>query len=196
MAEPYTTDDIMLAVANALDAWSRIEFALEGIFIAVSGMDHDRGSVVMASIVALEARLAVCNNLIERSAFSGSSKLFWGRFYNKVRKEMKKRNELAHFTIIRPGSLGPSEAKLLPYFTMGRVAMANGGNLIELNTADITARGERFAGLAAALRWFFGQLNDELGKPLASRAPATDLVRHFLRPVDPTPIENAPQPPP
>ena len=199
MAESDSTNELMLAVATALDAWSRIEFTLEGIFVLASGMDGERGCIVMASIVALEARLQVCNNLIRTGPLPDNLKLFYSRFYNKTRKEMKKRNELAHFTIITSGGLIPKEAKLLPYFSLGRIALQvtdDVVNLTELNTANIKERAERFADIGAALRWLHGQMLVEQGKSQENRAPVNDLVQHFLRPDDQNPKENEPQPQP
>lgn len=195
MAKPDSTQDLMASVGEAINAWSGVEWALDGLFGSISGTDGLRSSIIMASIIALEARLQVIDNLLAQFKIRDELRTFWNRSYNRIKKQARKRNELAHFTVVNRFEQGdPTGPVLLPYFSVGKLGMApvKSGvpQMKELRISDIQYRATVFNELAAALRWFNCELGVELGKREANQLPATDLVQQLLRPDDPTPTED------
>ena len=195
MDESDSTNELMASVGEAINAWSSIEWALDGLFGSISGTDSTRSSIIMASIISLEARLQVIDNLIGKISIRDELRTYWSRCFNRIKKQARKRNELAHFTVVSRFFEGKGKSPvLLPYFSVGRLSIApakNGTPVIrELGHKDIQHRASVFYGLAAAVRWLSVEMRVEQGKRAVNHLPITDLVQLLLQPIDQTPTES------
>lgn len=109
------------AVGKALDAWTKVEIAIEPLFACLSDADELKAKIAMASIVSFQARLDVCNSLVAQSHASRELRLKWHAITKRMSKKYKRRNEIAHFSVIdwRNADTGAITTCLIPYWTSG-----------------------------------------------------------------------------
>lgn len=130
----------------------------------------------MVSVRSFDARLAICNNLMQRrrrlKVFQG-----WEALYNKLGRKYAKRSELAHGTVVQLND----ETVLIPYYTMGQGLKRYVGKDAEdieplrgLSAKEIKERGDGFRALAGSVGQFALNLIAELQQLQASREPKAD----------------------
>lgn len=173
-------DEILTEVGRALNNFSKVEQALEGVFCALADIPHIVGPVIMASIVSLEARLKVCDNTTKVGPLPPELDGIWKQLSALVFKQHKKRHDLAHFrTITRTVGTGKPIFGIEPYGSFGRmVSQETPGKFLTID--QVKERGEAFMDTAVALAWFDAQVSDFRGHhwpPVESRPPEPRLVQ-------------------
>src|SRR3954468_25002072 len=98
---PYgqNNDALLSAVGSALSLWSFVELRLSSLFSTISGLeDEKKAHIMFAAVVSFEARLAMCDRLMELEDQPDLEKEMWNKFSARMSKFYKKRHALAHFS--------------------------------------------------------------------------------------------------
>lgn len=92
---------IATRVGQALHSWSTVELELAWLFTIITEIPDRRISqVAFAAIVSFDARVQMCNSIMPLVTMNDVHRRYWTWLYNRLTKKVKKRNELAHFTIV------------------------------------------------------------------------------------------------
>lgn len=147
--------------------------------------------VTMASIVNFNARLQVCNNIMPLANLTALHLRYWQWLYNRLTSLSKKRNEIAHFTIVEWTDVHGKNGvyRLVPYFSMGRLVLDTGEGL---SLAQVRERGETFNTLMYHTSWLRAEVQVLRGIIGANPIPTPDRVRELDTPDDQTPKETPP----
>jgi hypothetical protein len=146
--EELPTGTLLKAVGAALHNWSTVEIQLSTLFAALSDIpDQKKAHALFAAILSFEARLAVCDRLMELESLDELHGLMWTKMSARLSKFYKKRHEVAHFTI---GYVGDEEV-INPFYTQEKWIF---GKVRHLTVAQIRERSEKFIQLHMAVGWF------------------------------------------
>ena len=152
MATDEDHNPILLAVGQALRQWSAVEVGLAGIFAILADIpDPMKAHRIIDAIVSFDARLDVVDALMSEEALTPLELETWKRAAAKLKKQYKKRHELAHFSIVNTISNGKDNIRLSPFLTYGQFLR---DELRYLTVPEIDARRKGFGELVAALMWF------------------------------------------
>jgi len=173
-------EPLLLEIARSLEEFSRIEWDIATLFCQLTGIQEQLGHITIASVVSFEARLAICTNLIADCG-PVDLKTAWPALCNDLIKALKKRNQLAHFNIVRR-STPDRRIVAVPYFSLGRVSITGTAKkgMTELTLADVKKRRLHFRELRQCLTWASIQLIPLEEPPAESRALVPNLVRIAL----------------
>lgn len=108
--------DLLLAVGEAISAWSRVEAALQDVFhICIGGKALGPTSAAFIAIENFRSKLAVCDAVVK--AHLGKNQLigFWEKQFEQTRRLSRIRNTLAHGQVVIL-KIGNSQSKA---FVMG-----------------------------------------------------------------------------
>lgn len=142
-----TVDELAIAIGHALSAWTSVEMALADLFEQVSGLPTVKAHILMASIVSFDARMAVCNALMNDSDDFRDVLPLWHKVGERILKGYKSRHQIAHFSF-----LGNEQGvSISPYFSIGNAFL---GKTKNLGVAEISHKRERFDELKTAVYWF------------------------------------------
>lgn len=171
---------------QALDQWSHVELELASLFQYLTKMpDAMIAQVAVASIKSFDARVQVVNNIIGLVGLPQLHRDYWKWLYNRLTKLAKKRNEIAHFTIVEWGEdddmlrKGSEKTiwRLVPYFSLGRMVMEHSEGL---SAKQIRERGQLFNTLYRDVAWLRFEVQMRRGKPKsrpkANPIPVPDRV--------------------
>ena len=195
---PETFEPLLTEVGRSLQNFSGIEWALDYFFGAILSSDTlFESNIIMASIVSFEARVKVCRNLVlMRPLRDDHLNLIWTKLAERMLKQLKQRNELAHFrTISLTIGKGKTFAALVPYYSSGKFFLDGQKDQrpgTHLTLAQIKERGKAFSETAGAMDWLTSQIERKPFRRFA--APANDLVRH-LQSLAAQNLEEPPSPP-
>jgi hypothetical protein len=168
--------NLAVAVGYALSSWTGLENNLTLLFQTIAQMkEEQKALVVMASIVSFDARHKVVCELMDAWDWDGLDLKMWHTLANRIQRQQKRRNELAHFQLVSFGGAKPEDCHmaLVPYFTQ---AKAYSGITKRLFAADIWERNERFRELAASVSWFTRSAKLSPRQRQASPEPDTGLI--------------------
>jgi len=164
-------DPIYLAVGRCLEKWSWVEenlaLVLEGL---VRHQKHGLLGTGFAAVRSFESKLNMVDEIAQRTLgkrrFAG-----WKSLYGKLDKKYRKRNQIAHFSIVLHGRTAPLDARLHPYWgiSKGKSALKNKG----LTAADLEGRAESFTRLSSELLQFHNQLPKRRRQWKAAPAPSS-----------------------
>jgi len=197
MAKPSPEEQseaIRRAVGHALDQWSHVELALEGLFSTTLGIHEGPAHVVLSSIRSFNARLLVMHNLLSSLGLSPELRAAWTNLYNRMSRKNDARNELAHFTIIQETEKGRTQVVLRPYYSTGSEILRGSRSPGKPRPSGFTSkqieeRASAFSKLALDVHLF----NHPVGRLLAQRKEALEQARRRARKPDtssdPTPTE-------
>lgn len=155
-------DALALAAGKALDCWSQIEMAIADLFQKLSKMpDPKAAQAVMAAVVSFEARLTVCQALLQTGRYPEEILAKWKKLRKKLREASTERNGVAHFSIARltPTGGAPYWA-LIPFFSIGQLAQSESthGTMDTHSAASITDMTKKFLELKNDVRRLIGEL--------------------------------------
>jgi len=167
-------------VGQALHQWSLVEMEVANLFEVTSGMpNHNAAHAAMAAIVSFEARLKVCHSVLAFFELGTLHATYWQRLYHRLLKKLKKRNELAHFSVLCIGSPGDETWRLVPYFSIGRWVLdqhTTGKPQQGLSVEQIRERALSFHQLMKDVVWFRYEMQVRLGTLSGNPLPAPDLA--------------------
>lgn len=179
------------AVGEALHQWSMVEMQLASLFVVISRMpDYTAGQAAMAAVVSFEARLQVCNAVLMFLDLSDFQSKYWTRLFNRLLKKLKKRNELAHFSIVELHGPEGIDRRLMPYFSVGNAAVTHkrrGVIGVSLTLEEVRLRGIHFHLLAEEVAWFTREMQIVVGTHSTNDGPVPDLVHQLRSEGDQTP---------
>ena len=168
-------DDIARAVGLALSTWTIIETRLTQLFLIISTVqDNNKGYLMIDAIVSFDARLKIVTQLIGASGWPQLETKMWALLVEKIQKQQKRRNELAHFMIVNQSRGGPTEVVLIPFYSFGK---AMRGETRPLRLRDLKEREMRFRELALAVAWFTDFTDTLTTQPPTTAPLEADLIR-------------------
>src|SRR5262245_49679864 len=95
------TDDLLLAVGHALRTWGMFELMLAQLFGMLSDYsDYKKAYAIFETIISFETRVDILDALMALEGLTPLEHETWRRFSSKIRKNHKKRHELAHFSVL------------------------------------------------------------------------------------------------
>ena len=145
-------DELARAAGHALSAWTIIERRITGLFLSLSTVtDNNKGYLIMDAIVSFDARVKIVSELVAVSGWPKEEAAMWSALVNRIQRHQKRRNELAHFTIIHTSDGKKTKVVLAPYYSSGKAMRGEGQHL---SVEDILARHAKFVELAVATAWF------------------------------------------
>jgi hypothetical protein len=144
------------ALGKAISQWQHVESALVITFTALTGSNSPRSSVVNAafhSLISFKAKLDMVDTAFKTAAFMSprESALLpeWKTLRNRISKRSDRRNELAHFSMIRSESRKPGyRFHLSPNAINVNAAIRHNFRPPMLNVGVITASGNAFEKVA------------------------------------------------
>lgn len=161
-----------LTVGQCLMEWAKVEFQLNSLYLhATKSKDVNRWGAVWGSLKSFDARLEILKSLYDLYGLSIAQRNDFVLLLETVRSYSKKRNAVAHATLL----VGQTEATLEPFFTLTTKKP-------RLQIGDVAKYAEDFGNLAEGLLWFWGQLTPlppETAKLLPSLTQLPDLVREL-----------------
>jgi hypothetical protein len=159
--------ELLVAVGEALAAWSAIEVFITDLFAILTDIPNKRDQtlnrrahLIFDAIISLETRLDVVDVLMANEGLSPLEIETWNRAYLRTKDLYKKRHGLAHFGLVGnpteldnpdPEKSGYISYSLSPFFSIG--AAVSGGMKI-LTKAQIDERAVHFREMGAALYFF------------------------------------------
>ncbi|HEX8063689.1 MAG TPA: hypothetical protein VF535_10790 [Allosphingosinicella sp.] len=183
---------IHVAVGEALSEWSQVEKMLVFCFAEIVPVRNPTVPwIIFTSIINMDARIKLMNELIPYAGLSKDGFAAWGWLYNRLTRCNKARNELAHFTIgaeIIDGIRYPTA--LMPFFQANFARFRSK----RLTSSQITDRTRRFGELAEDLYWLLQQFPRIEGRPVPKPEPMPERVTLHLQAVRSTPQEGSPPP--
>ena len=163
------------AAGYALSTWTIIETNLTKLFQIISELpDGNKAHLIMEAIISFDARLKVVSNIMDVFPWADEEREIWGLLVNRIQKQQKRRNQLAHFMIINVSDGAVTNARLSPFYSQG-AAFRN--ELTLLAVTDIEERSRRFRDLANAVNWFGAAAMQLKNKPEAALRPDNDPIR-------------------
>lgn len=145
-------DELARAAGHALSAWTIIELRITGLFLSLSTVtDSNKGYLIIDAIISFDARVKIVSELVAASDWPSEETAMWSALVNRIQRHQKRRNELAHFTIIHTSDGKKTKAVLAPYYSSGK---AMRGEKQHLSVDDIWARHAKFKELAVMTAWF------------------------------------------
>jgi hypothetical protein len=180
------------AVGEALHQWSMVELELATLFERVSGIpNRDAAQAAMAAIVSFNARVQVCQAVLAFWELSEDERSAWSALVKRMTNMLKKRNALAHFTILAMETEdGKQIWQLFPYFSLGQLATNNlkQDHIMDgLSLQEIRSRGVNFHLLGNALADFSGKLLASLSTDRADASQETGKAHQASHRADRTP---------
>lgn len=175
--------NLAVGVGYALSSWTGLENNLTLLFQTIAQMkDERRALVVMASIVSFDARHKVICELMESWDWDKLHLGMWHHLANRIQRQQRRRNELAHFQLISFGGQTPEDCHmaLVPYYTQ---AKAMTGIKKRLLAQDIWERNERFRELAATVSWFTRSAKKTPWQRVTDPEPDTGLIAQLRKQV-------------
>jgi hypothetical protein len=186
-----TTDQLARAIGYALSSWATVELALDNLFSTISGMNKDKAHILMATIVSLETRVAVCNALMAVDDDLKDDFTLWTQVAGKVLKGYKARHQIAHFVLFGKGDPTEPGATVAPFFSTGNIIL---GKHSTLGVAEINHKKARFDELATAVNWFWVRKLTRRVSGLEGHELESDLIRRLRSQADQTPAKTPPPP--
>lgn len=153
MSEAYSKHQlVMMAVGTAINSWNQVESGMGILFLAVSDIANPyKAGAIFDRMVSFETRLAVLDAAMEFEALiSEDEKLIWTNLSARLRKNYKKRHEVAHFTTGTPEDMAEG-AGIFPYFTWNKHHTSNTKLLTQ---PQILERSLKFSALSNCVTWF------------------------------------------
>lgn len=145
-------DHLLLAVGQALKQWSAVETSIATLFaILCEFKDEMKAHRIIDAIISFETRLDVADALMSQEDLTPLELETWKRLVAKLKKQYKKRHEVAHFSIVNTITNSVGTLRLSPFLTYGHFAR---DELRYLTENEIHARRKGFADLFLALVWF------------------------------------------
>lgn len=181
---------IATRVGQALHSWSTVELELAWLFTIITEIPDRRISqVAFAAIVSFDARVQMCNSIMPLVTMNDVHRRYWTWLYNRLTKKVKKRNELAHFTIvIWENETGAQSVRLVPYYSEGsQIFQQNNG----LSIDQIEERDQSFTTLQSHLAWLRAEMEVLKGLLLINPLPIPDRVHELRNEVSPKPSSAA-----
>ena len=166
-------DTVLRAVGAALHNWSLIELQLSNLFSVISDpRDQRKAHAVFAAVLSFDARLAICDRLMDLEEADELEKEMWTKLSARISKYYRKRHELAHFTL----NHGAQSPAIQPFYTVEKWAF---DKVRYLSEEEIRERSRKFIELAQALPWFGAQAFQRRGpsqQPLEPKPEEPPLV--------------------
>jgi len=148
---------------------------------------------VFDAIVAFEARLSVLDATCAQSTrVSPENKEIWAALSARLRKQYKRRHELAHFSIADEIA---TATRIAPFFTWNK-HFQNGNKY--LTVPQIHERTDRFNGIVKAVNWFTSEVQ-RAGLPKGHpgvQVPEPPLIVHIRELLAQQKAGQTPQPRP
>lgn len=198
--------ELAALVGQALDKWSHVEMELASLFRYLTDIpDQMVAHVAMASIQSFDARVQVCNNLMDVVTTSPLHEAYWKWLYNRLTKLAKKRNEIAHFTIVgwetewlKDEPTPPEKVlwRVVPYFSLGRMIITRNNHNEGLSAVQLNERTALFHELWGQVAWLRAEIQVLKGKLKANQIPVPDRVQELRDIASQTPTDTPPPPQP
>jgi hypothetical protein len=152
-------DDLSLAIGRCILAWATVEQTMSWLFCwALRAQKDTLAYAIFATPRNFEARSLLVHNAMRVRLENDSMLGDWNLLYTYVMQMSKKRNEVAHATVVGDGS----KFELEPYFVQTQTKP-------RIDVEEVKHRGNAFVELDLALCWFLGQ-------PAESGQPTPDLL--------------------
>lgn len=166
---------LKLAVGECLMAWAKVEFHMNDMFRLFLGSHPYTADLIWGSVVSFDARMRMLTQALleafkeEKEACNDLALLF-----EHTRRMSKRRNEIAHSTLILVDGVTPL---LEPFSIMSDTGAAR------LSHQDVAQRAKDFLILSDALHWC---MNHRLLKWPSTQRPASaqpppDLVQELRK---------------
>jgi hypothetical protein len=177
-------EGILNRVGHCLQAWSGVEMNMGNLFLSLHDALRPNNSLlrsVFDGIISFEARLSMLQLSVthdRRHAPVFVEK--WNALYNKLQKSVRKRNEIAHFSV-SVETQECREAKLYPFWqTPGAKGRA------PLTAENLKEREQSFLDLSSRIIRFVEYVETVRGRFELSLLPVTDPVHLLENPFVPT----------
>ena len=173
-----TNDDhILLAVGQALKQWSAVETGIAALFAILCGFkDEMKAHRIIDAIISFDTRLDVTDALMGQEDIAPLEMETWKKLVLKLRKQYKKRHEVAHFSIVNTITHGVDNLRLSPFLTYGHFAR---DDLRYITEEEIHARRKGFGDLFLALVWFQDAAYRRRGPRPGTPMQETPLIVHL-----------------
>lgn len=155
------------AVGRAFGLWQRVEMQLFRIYARLIRPDNaEVASAAFHSVVNFNTRLGMTNAAAHVALAGNSALSLWNPLHNRAGRQAKKRNELAHFTVVY-GVNPPTSSEFGPFLqpSVFDVTERETARHKRLDAGRIRGAGNSFTRLADDLRTFADGL-PELGSSL------------------------------
>ncbi|MBI1220101.1 MAG: hypothetical protein GC186_16310 [Rhodobacteraceae bacterium] len=121
MTDDETVDELFRMAGRCLGQWSAIEYALADLFLSLHGQKpyaNNKLRAVFETVQSLDIRLAMLKVSAELSmnddqGFQESYK----KLHEKIRESSRKRNQTAHFALVRTEGRARDKIRLHPFYT-------------------------------------------------------------------------------
>jgi hypothetical protein len=153
-------DPLYLAVGRCLEKWSWVEVNLAILLAGLLGGQRS-GLIGPAfhAVINFKDKLRMVDEVAKRT-LSGKRLARWETLSSRVDKKAKKRNEIAHASIVLHGGTAPLEARLHPYWTITAGKPASKGT--GLTVVQLEQRAESFTELSVEILQFYRGLPKRL----------------------------------
>ncbi len=193
------TDAFFTEVGRALNNFSSIEQGLERLFCAITDVNPTIGFAAMASIISFEARLVMCENIPKVGPLKEPLASLWPKIFARMREQLKKRNELAHFALVTL-TIGENKLglRLVPYHSWGKTTLSRGAQP-NLGLAEIKQRAADFHEIAGVLQWLTQKVMEQRGRawlPSEFHMPDPPLIQRLRSALQDSQTGAEPEQPP
>lgn len=171
-------DELFYSIGRCLMTWANVELHLLLIFRDCLGMDSHMADTVWTSVINFDAKMTVLDNTMKSLYVPKRGNLDdWQILSEYVRKLAKRRNEIAHATLIKniDGKTKTVTAHLEPFF------VSKPGK-VKITAEDVYERERMFDEACNGLFWLRGQRTKgrtQPGPPERSAIPMPDLLRRL-----------------
>jgi hypothetical protein len=123
LPDVQSKEPIHLAVGRGIEAWSWVELNLCILLEGLLGQRRDNliGAAFYA-VVNFGSKLEMVD-AVAQLTLRGKRLRAWDALYERIRKKSKKRNEIAHFSIVLHGNAlsdDPLEPRVHPYWSVNK----------------------------------------------------------------------------
>jgi hypothetical protein len=170
-------DEIARKTGWALSAWTQIEFQIAHLFSRISYIPNEEQSLaIMKTIISLDTRIDVVITLIDKSHLQNDLKPLLIRLLNKIKKQSKRRNYIAHFAIINVMEFTEGMQWVAALIPFANPSLIYEGFPTKLNAKDIEEMRVRWLNIASCLEWFVKILSSDPETPKEHIPPEHELV--------------------
>jgi hypothetical protein len=168
--------DIKICTAELMFQWAEVEQFLSILFH--EALKEDYAFDLWHSIISFQAKMKALNAIMSIKLEGNEEKKVWKSLVDTVSKEVAKRNQVAHATLINNNKA----SYLSPYFSLNP-----GKQEIKLTAEDLRIRKLFLSDIRDAVSWFISKFNTlglyegDLNVPNNSIIIPPKLIRQFQK---------------